>query len=582
MGHQLDLRRARGGGGPLALLALLAVTALLGRAAGGPHRPGLVAGARLAVAIAVTVAAGIAVGLAHLGDVVDHRQRRQPQPALDLLGRLHRAVHELDEHRETQAGEQPEQQAVGDVLAQRGAERSAGHQRLVDDADVGLAGVLEADGDLGLRLLVHQLVEQVAPRLDLHLEVGEPHGRRILVDRLALEGGELPVQRLLLAQRRLVAGGGGVARLLRQLLDDVVDVLLALLDLRLERHHLGEVGLVGLELGVVVALQVEHLLAQLGDHAAREAVGDVLLGPGDRLVVLGLLLDAHPLRLHEAAVEHLEALEDDVGGRVEGHDVGAAAEGLELGLLVLDLLLERLDLRAQEGGGLAGGGVAVLDPHVDERLGEGVGGLGGELGGGGGVGELHELGAAHRRHREPAAHLLGQRAEHGVVVLGRGAAAAVLARRGGGVERRVLHQVEALDHPLGEPPALQQLVLGGVELHVPVVLQPGVLAAVAQRRQVAALDLDGGRGLERLGGDGVVDGGAGETEQAAHRRQLPVPARDAEVLAEVELRRGLGGALRLLFKGHGGERAQKKDSLTKRTSPCRSSTSGSLPARILL
>ena len=152
---------------------------------------------------------------------MDHRQRGQAQLALDLLGCLDRAVEHLDQHGAADAEQQPEQQAVGDVLAQRRLERPARHHRLVDDPDVRLPGVLEAHGDLGLGLLAQQLVEQVAAGLDLHLEVGVLDGGRILVDRLALEGVELPLQLLLLAQRRLIGGEGGALHLAHLLADDI-------------------------------------------------------------------------------------------------------------------------------------------------------------------------------------------------------------------------------------------------------------------------------------------------------------------------------------------------------------------------
>ncbi len=77
-------------------------------------------------------------------------RRRQPEPPRGLLGVLIFAVEELDQQGGADAQQETDQQPVGQVLAQGGLKQALRHKRLVDDADVRLAGVLQARRHFGL------------------------------------------------------------------------------------------------------------------------------------------------------------------------------------------------------------------------------------------------------------------------------------------------------------------------------------------------------------------------------------------------------------------------------------------------
>src|SRR6202158_1363058 len=77
-----------------------------------------------------------------------------------------------------------------------------------------------------------------------------------------------------------VPAGGGDRRL-----DGCREVLLASVELALERHHGRPVRLVDLELGLVVALELEHFATHGADEARLKGVGGGLGGGGQECLV---------------------------------------------------------------------------------------------------------------------------------------------------------------------------------------------------------------------------------------------------------------------------------------------------------
>ena len=381
----------------------------------------------------------------------------------------------------------PEPQAERQAALERGAEGPARHQRAVDDADVRLALRLEARADVGLRLPAQQLVEQRAAGRDLDLQVVVLDRRGVELAVLGLGLVELGGERLLAAQRRLELGARHLALALERVADGGDEIPLGLVDLQLELDHRRPFRLVDVQVRGVLALHLEQLGALLGDQRVAQDLGGPLGRRARQLVEPRLLADPLGDRADVVLVERLELLQRDVGRRVERDDVGAPAVGLELVLLVLDLLLERLDLLGVEGRGLAGDLGPVLDAPVDVGLGDAVGDLRGDLRVAAPVGDLDQHGVLERPHLEPAEDRAGERADRGLVVRRRGAARR--ARRGARVEGRVLVEAQVEHHPLGHAPARQQPVLGRVVLGVPVALEPGLLGGL-QRHRDAAVDLD--------------------------------------------------------------------------------------------
>ena len=272
--------------------------------------------------------------------------------------------------------EQPEQ----DVPAVRGRAPPSRRQRLVHDADVRNALAPQARHHLRLGLLLEDAVEQDPLALDLDLEVVVFDGVRVEVHRLGLLRLQDAAQALLAPLRRRVIAARRLARLRHGFLDHGRQVLLFLLDLDLELLHGRPLGLEEVELLRVLALELGHVVLQLGDQPARRLVGQGIRARVAGLVVASLLGDAFRHGGGVVVVQGLELLERDVRARVGRDDVLLPAVGQQLAFLVVELGLELLGLPAQELGGLVHDSELGLEAPLDVGLRHRVRDLRGERG----------------------------------------------------------------------------------------------------------------------------------------------------------------------------------------------------------
>ncbi len=291
-------------------------------------------------------------------------------------------------------------------------------QRPVDHPDVRLLAGLQSSRHAGLGLTTQQLVEQLAPGADLHLQVLHLHRDRIEGHRLLPGTLELLLERALAPPRGLQVGGRGAPHRRDLGGDDVAQALTLLGDPRLEGDHQRVVLLVDHQLGLVVPLENHQVAPRLVDQRRRVDLGGGFGRRAGQLVVARLDLDPVGDRLGVAPVELGDPLDDLVRFRVEVDDVDVAADLLQLLLLVVDLLLEGVDLLIDEGGGLADELGAALDAPVDEGVGDAVDDAGRQLR----IAALEldgdELGALDRRHVQTGLDLAGERRQQPVVRLG--------------------------------------------------------------------------------------------------------------------------------------------------------------------
>ncbi len=296
-------------------------------------------------------------------------------------------------------------------------------------------------------------------------------------------------------------------RRLADLLDLPLDLLVRLADLPLELQHLRIGGLVDLEIVLVLGLELRLRLLEHHDVLVflhdREGIGVVL-----RLLEHHLGLDSVLLRLRDGGVVLRQVLAERVLLLVDVDDLELAGEAHQLTLGILELRLGLQQLLLEERLGVGRGLEAPLEVDVDEGLREGVHRLRGEERVGAVEVQTHEARAANRLDREGG--LKG--AHQGVVarrvhVLRRDtfpeAPEHLLERRGrreldfgarrGFVVRcrkRALLQPDLLHRALGERTALEELVIGLVEILVVIVRVYRRDFLVVENARRIALDLD--------------------------------------------------------------------------------------------
>ena len=256
-------------------------------------------------------------------------------------------------------------------------------------------------GHLGLRLLLEEVVELLPLGLDLEAKVVVLDGVRVgrldfrsLRHQDGLEIRRAPYRRLVVVSRHIPRLGDG-------LLNQHVEVLPALVDLRLQLLHRRPLRLVEVQLLGVVALELRQIRAEIGHQAVGERVGDRLGPRGLHLVVPGLL--GHPVRdgVAVVAVESVQILKGGVRPRIGRDDVLLAPVREQLLLLGVELLLELLDLRLQKLGGKAHDRELRLRAPLDVGLRDGVGDVGRELRRGALVGELQDVRLANLSDLDP-------------------------------------------------------------------------------------------------------------------------------------------------------------------------------------
>ena len=406
-----------------------------------------------------------------LAQVRDDAQHGQAQVLLDVLGRFDGVVEELQHEGHQHAEHQAEHEADGQVERQVGLEAAAGHHAAVDDGDVVAA---HAAGHADFLVALQQAVVELAVGVHLAAQDVVVDGAVVHVQRAGAQRGQLLDQHVLARLGGIVLGADGGAHGGALLFDLALD----LVDLALQRDHGRVLGLVGLQLLLVLGVELGALLVErvedgVGDGAGGQAAAAADLAPG------GLGGDALVLGGGQGGVERPQVLLfQALAGVAGGDDVLAGGEFNQAALGLFQPALHQRQLFFQVAGGIRGCVELALDGRGDEAVGHGVDHPRGERRQGAVVMDADQARVAHRLHGQTAADDAGGRTEGGELVAGvvAFAVAVVIAvgpQRGGGalppgVGAQALGgasvDLQLVGHPLGQRAALEQFVLGGEEV----------------------------------------------------------------------------------------------------------------------
>jgi len=343
------------------------------------------------------------------------------------------------------------------------------------------------------------------------------HERHLLGQQLLL---------LLHGQELSLDGGLDVADLGRNLALDLIDLALELL-------HQREARLVKAQLVLIVGQQLAAgLLQALDDRGFANFAQQHHAARGLGLAPTRLGLDAVLARLRQRRVQRTQILFAQVAAAVAtADDLLLLRERDQLALGVLKLQAKLLQPVLEIGLGIRGGVEPPLQVRGDERLGKGNGHLLRDRRIGTVEVHAHQARVAHRLDGQ-AAHdqAGGSRVARGQLGLGRVADALVAMagkqaaqrrprrRRRQPLERLALGQRQLRGHALGQGPALEQFVLGLVEIGAGTALDRGHAFDVDHLDGVA-LDLQqSGGAVDRRHQQGADQGRHQHDAQRAQHR----------------------------------------------------------------